>query len=189
MKKIKLYISRLWWRIKDVFLSIKAWFCNCFNKKHFSVVKTAFIGYPWDHCYLYDLEYAKLEEMEAYFEKSNITTIETYANMLKYIRIAKYCLNVMRDKVDTFTYEYPGKLEFKQCDSDDNLYECINSDELFKTYKCLVNVNTNNISRFFNNLDESDINYIKQYPHELYIKKAKYLYYKIRYEQDHKWWD
>ena len=50
-----------------------------------------------------------------------------------------------------------------------------------------LNVNTKNIDRFCEN--EYQKKYFLEYPDNLYVKKAKNLYHKIRMERDEMWWD
>ena len=86
----------------------------------------------------------------------------------------------MNEKKDLFTYT--GDMEFSEPDEDGNV-EWLPGD---LEYHCLVNVNTKNASRFVGN---ENIDFYKKHPHELYVQKAKALYYKIRYEKTNQWWD
>ena len=52
----------IWDKPKDVYKTIKHWFYCNWNKEHYRLIKTAFISYPWDYCYMYYL-------MEAQFDK------------------------------------------------------------------------------------------------------------------------
>ena len=83
-------------------------------------------------------------------------------------------------------------MEYFTYDGDINLISTENGDYEMKPtddfkYRCLVNVNTKNIDRFVTD-KKSQYYYLKN-PHELYLRKAKYLYHKIRYEHDGEWWD
>ena len=53
-------------------------------------------------------------------------------------------------------------------------------------YHCDVYVNTRNIGRF---LDGKRLEWCLRHPHELYMIKARKLYFKIREERDPEWWD
>lgn len=173
---------------KDKYGEIRYWFKCCFNKQHFYKSYKAFTSFPYDYGYLLDLEREHLQEMLNYFKKGHLATKETYDRITKYISIAIYCIDVMKDKVDTFRYN--GELEFKEIDElDENgekLYE-IKSDNL--DYECLVKVNTKNLHRFFPHITKSLEELVLKEPSRLYEAKAKHLYYKIRETMTEEWWD
>lgn len=60
---------------------------------------------------------------------------------------------------------------------------------MVSTYRCLVNVNTRNVKRFFPGASESTIKFIKEHPHELYEKKAYSLLFKYLEHHLWDWWD
>lgn len=157
------------------------WFKYHFNKWNWRLMKTAFKGRPWDSGYLYELEKAKLEEMIAYHEKHKM-----YVGVEKDIRDMKICVSL----IDIFTekkelYHYTGNVNFVPIEGSED-FKLLDGDDL--QYHCDVKVNTKNIMRFVED-DCPYVEYWKEHPHDFYIKKAKYLYHKIRYERDGAWWD
>ena len=166
--------------LKSKWYSFLSWFKYHFNKWNWRLMKTAFKGRPWDVGFLYELEKAKLEEMISYHEKH-----KRYVGVEKDIRDMKICvslIDIFTEKKDLFHYD--GKIEFKPIEGSDN----VELDGSNLVYHCDVYVNTKNIMRFVEK-DCPYIEYWKKHPHDLYIKKAKYLYHKIRYERDNAWWD
>ena len=77
-----------------------------------------------------------------------------------------------------------GDFVFEPIEGTDN-FKMLTTDD-FK-YNCDVYVNTKNIDRFCEN--EYQKKYFLEYPDNLYVKKAKNLYHKIRLERDEMWWD
>lgn len=179
-------IKHPFYRLRNIFLSIRCWLRVSNNSCHWEMAQTAFESYPFDYGYLLSIEREKLKDMLAYFQHGHITTTETYAHMTRYISIAIQLLNIMLDNVDTFHYD--GEMKFIELDKKDEigepLYE-LNMDEL--VYHCDVKVNMKNLCRFVRN--ESHQKIYHTHPHELYKQKAKHLYYKIRLYYTEEWWD
>lgn len=157
---------------------IRSWFHYHFTKGYWKLFKTVLQSYPFDYSYLLELEKVKIIEMADYIEKA--ARYEGYEKDVKYMRIAAKLIDIITEQVNLFHYN--GKLEFIPLEN--NKYE-VNTNNL--EYVCHVNVNTRNINRFFNK--EEPIEYYKIHKHELYIRKARYLYHKIRYYEEEKWWN
>ena len=165
--------------IKYKFHSIRAWFRYHFKKDFLHLFKVVLKSYPWDYGYLYDIEQAKILEMMNYHKKH-----QRFVGWEQVVRNMQICYNL----IDIFTekkplFHYTGGLNFIPIEGSDNVE--VKSDNL--VYHCLVNVNTKNVDRFISHPEEKK--WLLKHPHELYIKKAKYLYHKIRLENDGKWWD
>lgn len=82
-------------------------------------------------------------------------------------------------------FHFDGDLTFTPLNDKEGNYKVGHTPD-FK-YVCDVKVNTKNIDRF-----EPRKEYQKallDYPHELYMLKARYLYHKIRYEHELEWAD
>lgn len=165
----------MFYYIKRKYCDIKCWCRYNLNKHHWKVIKSAIKGYPFDFCYMWDLEKAKLEEMLNYFKHGNIILPEDYEIIIRDIKLAIKLLDIIREEELTFSYEFNS--------SDDNKEVC------GFDYECLVNVNTNNAYRFMNT-HTNELEYaINRMPHLVYIAKAKHLYYKLmEYKIEH-WWD
>lgn len=172
MKKIKKLLDDLWWDVKfsRPYNSIKTFFGKIklllTNKKYRNVIKTAIKGWPWDDCFLLELEKAKLEEMVAYYERN-----QSFVGVEKCIRDMKICVNLL----DIMISEGDDLFEYKW-DSGVPEYVCKKTD-----------INLRNIDRFVNNESEKKL-FIK-FPHDFYVRKATHLYYLIRERETVKWWD
>ena len=145
----------------EKFKKVRLWcIYHIFNKDFNKLHKALMKSYPWDWAFLYDLEKAKIEEMCKYHEKH-----QRFEGWEYVVRDMKLCMKL----IDIFT----GKISLFHYDGD------------FK-YNCDVYVNTKNIDRFCEN--ENQKKYFLEYPDNLYAKKAKNLYHKIRMERDEMWW-
>ena len=165
--------------LKNKYYEVRAWFRYHFKKDFLHVLKVVLKSYPWDYAYLYEIEQAKILEMMNYHKKH-----QRFVGWEQVVRDMQICYNL----IDIFTekkdlFHYTGNLKFVPVENSDSVE--IKDDNL--VYHCLVNVNTNNVDRFITHPEEKK--WLLRHPHELYIKKAKYLYHKIRLENDGKWWD
>ena len=167
IKKAKYNITSWWYSCQRKYNYICCWFRHNFNKHHWEVVKSAIKGYPFDYCYLLNLEYAKLNEMYHYFSTSDIAEDNP-----KTAREIKLAMNLNRIICE-----------------EEKLYDCIrNGNGKGFNYKCLVKVNLKNINRFVKNPDE--IKFISNsMPHLLYMSKTKHLYGELMKHKIYKWWD
>lgn len=183
MSKIKEFFEDTWDSVKSRWNSFTHWIRYHVNKDFCRILKTVLSGFPWDETYLYELEYVKIQEMMNYHKRT-----QRFVGWEKVVRDMQICLNlidIITEKKDL--YDYSGDCEFVPVEGNPDLHE-------FKgnmTYKCLVNVNLKNHKRFclYRGYTEADTELINRHPHELYIRKAKYLYHKIRMERDIEWWD
>lgn len=146
------------------------------NPKKYSVIEEAIDGYWFDYGYLYNIELAKLKEMRDTFKEKGMS-----ADNDKYVRQMTLAIKLLEIIIDEggFHFEWPSGVE------------PVTVKELRKnlpTYVCDIKVNTKNVDRFAINEQEKDF-YVNRYPHELYLKKARYLYHKLRYEFEQYWWD
>lgn len=165
---------------KDKWLSFKGWIrYHLFNSRFYSLLKEVYKSYPWDEGFLYDLEKAKIHEMRLYHEEHQRFVGVEY--VIRDMKICENLIDILNGKKDLFHYD--GDLTFTS--REDGNYE-IGTTPDFK-YHCDVYVNFRNIDRFVEN--DKIKNYYIERPDELYQLKAKYLYHKIRYENDGTWWD
>lgn len=167
------FIENYFYIIKRFYEDITCWFRYNFNKKKWNLVKNSITDYPFDYCYIWNLEKCKLEEILYYFE--NNCHIENNNDIIKEIKLALVLLQIIID--DGYTlYSYESNMEIKD------------NDVIFvpNKYKCNIYVNTNNYYRFVN---EKYKEFYEKYPHNLYVEKAKYLYYKLLNNKIRNWWD
>lgn len=164
----------LFYKVVDFIQNVFSWINTNFNKKHFRVVKTAFLGYPWDYGYLLDLLEAKLDEMSSYFEKSYITVDDPI--IAQRLKTMVNLINIVKEDTDLFEYQGLRVDSFIE----EVLDGRSKADKLtFKPakYVCLVKVNTNNAARF--SKSDAELTHLKNYPHELYQRKAKKLLFEL----------
>lgn len=168
---------------KSKYYAVRVWFKYHFTKNNFNIIKTVLKGYPWDYGYLYDLERVKIKEMADYIEKRQIFV--GWEQVVRDMRICINLIDIFTEKRDLFHYD--GKVKYIPVKESGNTEEVYEVDASDLKYYTKVYVNTNNMDRFITHPEEKK--WLLQHPHELYIKKAKYLYHKIRLENDGKWWD
>ena len=159
--------------IKNIFKSIKI---AIKHPETYDIIDEAINGEWYDYGYLYNLEKKKLIEMKKYFDEHGIA--EGKENVVKKIDLAIKLLEIANEEENFFGYRF---LDEERLPYSKNL-----DDE----YYCKVKVNVKNVNRFF---DTENNDFLKQHlmkhPDEIYIKKAQYLYHKLRYYFEQYWWD
>lgn len=182
-RKIKSFFKyKIWYKVYWPYVELRSWFRDNFNKYHFKSSWTLFKSHPWDDSYMYETQRNQLIEMISQFEKGTVTTSETYAKMLKWMRLAVKMLDIMLDDVDISHSE--GEMKFIEEDMNgETVYRMDSSD-----YKhiCDIYVNTRTVRRF---ASEKYVEYYTVYPDELYKVKAKYIYHMIMFRYSGEWWD
>lgn len=167
--------------ISNIYSKVRCWIKYHINKNFFKVLKTVLKSYPWDESYLYELEQAKIEEMMKHHQKYGF--FEGSEFVIRDMKLCMKLIDIFTEKISLFHYD--GDIVFKKIESDDESYELGTTTD-FK-YNCDVYVNTKNIQRF---VDKPELyKFYLNNPHELYELKAKYLYHKIRLENDGTWWN
>lgn len=174
------FIERLRKRLSRPGKLSDAWY---WMRYHFSgdfikLLKTVLKGYPWDVHYLYDLEKAKIEEMSRYHEKYH--TKYGYRHTIRDMKICMSLIEIFSEQRELF--HYTGQTREVPIEGTD----CVEIETGDLQYHCDVHVNTRNICRF---LDGECLEWGLRHPHELYMIKARKLYFKIREERDPEWWD
>lgn len=168
------------YRLKHWYYGTISWFRYHFNKGTVNLIKTILTTYPYDFCFLYRIEKAKLQEMLNYYEKSNIMSDEKKEQVVRTLKLAISLINIINeDGIQLFHYD--GKMEF--IDEGNGLHRCDTSN---LHYHSDVKVNLKNANRYGNDLNQKIFN---EMPHELYVMKAKHLYYKLRLYYTDLWWD
>ena len=171
----------VWWHgIRDFFFTARGYIRYNMNRHYMHLVWTVLSGYPWDYCFLYAMEKAKLEEMLAYQEKRNLICEEQREQILRTLRLAIRMLDIL-DNEDKL-YHFEGFLRSFKVDGTD-LHQ-LNFD--CHEYHCDIKVNTRNIDRF---VPKNGQRMYLHHQHELYLLKARHLYHKIRYYYTEYWWE
>jgi hypothetical protein len=161
------------------------------TKSFFKLLKTVLLGYPYDSTYLLEIERDKILEMVNHFEKvlSGERFGLPYEGMethIRYMKIAARLIDIIID--DCKLWHYDENIFRKVSDNGHIIFVDKNGNPTEDDgYRCDVNVNTRNIDRFLTKSDDKE--YCLKHPHEIYWLKARYLYHKIRFEQELSWWE
>lgn len=173
------FIEDCWSNVVNKYYSITHWWRICGSRKfYWKLIGRAFCSYPYDGCYMYILELAKLKQMKDYFSTAGLLPKNSYANIVKWINVAISLLEIINDESSLF--EYP--VEDKTLPQDLPYYERIK-------HVSLVKVNFRNMDRFLIGNDNKKREVFERFPEELYLLKAKYLYNKIKFLYLDYWWD
>ena len=130
-----------------------------FTKLHFDSVSESFNFKPYDYTYIWRVERAHLIETKSYFQISNFFD---HTDDIRYIDICINLLDILIDDGD-------GLMDYKNMK--------------FKKY-----VNTKNFKRFIQNAPTSYDN-LEICNYDVYMAKAKHLYYEILKNKITNWWD
>lgn len=130
-----------------------------FTKLHLDSVSESFNFKPYDYTHIWRVERAHLIETKSYFQISNSFD---HTDDIKYIDI---CINLL----DILINDGGGLMDYKNMK--------------FKKY-----VNTKNFKRFIPNAPTSYDN-LEICNYDVYMAKAKHLYYEILKNKITYWWD
>lgn len=168
----------------QLYKEIKYWFWVNFNKYHLKTLWTVFKAYPHDYSYTWQIEKARLEELKYYFIKGS----DTFDHKRDIYWLNK-CLSLLdiliSDGDDAWVYfDSEGVVDVKNI-------EVTNFSSLVSFFD-KEKINTSNAERFFpdffeilkTNREIEDIFF-----HELYLAKAKNLYYEILKNMVYNWGD
>ena len=155
------------------------------KKRFLRVLKATLESYPFDSSYLLVIEQAKINEIADYMELNQ--RFEGWEYVVRDLRLCSRLIDILRNETDYFHFN--GNLKFVESEEKDengnSLMEIKHTDD-FK-YVCDVHVNMKNIDRFL--FHEAERKMFENQPHELYLRKARCLYHKIRAEREEEWWD
>lgn len=165
--KIIEYIKDVYYYLVWQYRDAKRWCRHNLTKAHFNVVKTAWLGYPFDYSYIYKLEKAKLEELYEYFSKANYISKEQYDKYCSKIRLAINLLDII--------IEDDAQLE-------NDVYVNNHNWKRFMPWYSDSNIQNENPEVLRQHL-------FKTFPGVLRTYKARYLYYKIQLIYRDTWCD
>lgn len=153
---------RLYWMWKD----IRCWCRHNLNRAHFNLVKEAWLSYPFDFSYIYELDKAKLEEMRSYFRKAKWIEQSSYDMYIRELTWAINCLDIIIEEELQPDNVYINKRNWKR----------------FLPYWEDKNILVDDPEKWRQEMFE-------RYPGELRCAKARHLYNKIRLYKAEGWWD
>jgi hypothetical protein len=176
----------IWHRPSSIFRTIRYWFhCN-WNKEHWRLLKSAFTSYGWDGGFLSELEERQIDKALKWFEHHKIIVDDQYNELVRSLRWAKYLIHVINNETDLFHYE--GEMTFDGVEGHENLKE-INTSKSVYHYDGPY-INKKNLHRFLNKAQLQNEYFMSgKCDNDIYLIKAKYLYYKIRERYTDYWWD
>ena len=167
---MKEFFENIWWGLTRSYNSICCWFRHNLNTSHWRLVKNAVKSYPFDYGYFYSLQQSSLQDMYNYFKTSYIS--EQDPMIARDLKLAISLLDIINENRDLFHYENLSTLTL------------IGLRDL--KYKCDVYVNMRNVNRF---TETESRNVYEEFPHELYVEKARRLYFKLLYFKSRNWWN
>lgn len=155
------------------------------KKRFLRVLKATLKSYPYDSSFLLEIEQAKLNEIADYIEANDRFVGCEY--VVRDIRLCVRLIEILKHETDYFHFN--GDIRFVpsgKVDEDGNEIMEFKPTPDFE-YVCDVKVNMKNIDRFARSQAEEKL--FNRQPHELYLRKARCLYHKIRSEREQEWWD
>lgn len=163
--------------------SVRRFTYKNFNKKHRALIREA-KGTNWyDFGPVLTLLRAKFEDMIWCYEHRKTYCVGA-EERVKQMKTAVRLINICVGDISTFEFSeideyfkstFPG-VDFQK-----------KFENLTKSYRCLVQVNTRNAERFFTN--KKEVEWSKTHPHELYEKKAWVILWKYLEHYLKNWWD
>lgn len=164
--------------------NIRSWFRNNWNIYHWKTVKCAILSYPWDGGFITELEEAKINEAYHFFKNNQTLNDEEYHIIMRSLGWAKNLIKYVNDNGSSM-FTLTGEVE--TIPKENGLTE-IRQGTLKKIYTG-PRVNKRNASRFLNNAQLNSEYFMNECLEDIYVIKAKALYYKIRNEYTDRWWD
>ena len=168
MKIFEYFEDAYYWSIRT-FKDIRLWCRYNTTKEHWNVVKKAWLGYPFDYSYIYELEKAKLKELYAYFSTANYISKEQYDEYCSKIRLAINLLDIIIED-DSITSVYVNTRNW----------------ERYMPWYRSENIQTKYIKE---TADEWRHRILTQFSGALRTEKARHLYFKLRLQYGETWWD
>jgi hypothetical protein len=176
---------------KEFYRSIMHWFVCNWNKEHYAFMKQALVSYGWDGSFLYQMEEKMIDKYLKWFSEHQAMIDEQYNEIMSSLKKAKYLIHIINNDTDLFHYD--GEIEHIPSDKvneyGEPLFYQVKTDKL-KYYYDGPYVNRHNARRFLTNGEyESEMFKRGNMDNELYLKKCKHLYHKIREKYTDYWWD
>ena len=162
---------------------------NCINKfnKFFRNVRNVIRWIPtlykdreWDYSFMLEIEQKKLKNMIMWYEQNDYGHSVLGHRIVREMKLAVSLLDIILEKENFWSIDYPEGYEF-----------VVNH-----TYKPLPEtsfvidkyINTKNYKRFFSWLNDNAMK-SPSWKIDLRIRKAWYLYHKLREQYMMSWWD
>lgn len=162
---------------------------NCINKfnRFFRNVKNVIRWIPilykdreWDYSFMLEIEQKKLKNMIKWYEQNDYGISTSGLITVKQMKLAVRLLDIILEKEKFWSIDYPEGYEFVV----DHKYKPL-PETSFVIDKY---INTKNYKRFFSWLNDNAMK-SPSWKIDLRIRKAWYLYHKLREQYMMNWWD
>ena len=162
---------------------------NCINKfnRFFRNVRNVIRWIPtlykdreWDYSFMLDIEQKKLKNMIKWYEQNDYGISTSGLITVKQMKLAVRLLDIILEKEKFWSIDYPEGYEFVV----DHKYKPL-PETSFVIDKY---INTKNYKRFFSWLNDNAMK-SPSWKIDLRIRKAWYLYHKLREQYMMNWWD
>lgn len=159
---------------KNLFCVVRNWFYCNWNKEHLKLVKDAVTSYPWDFYFMYRLIEDQIDKQIKYFEVNNDVE-NTDTQILRPLRIAKYCLRILNNEEILTEFENNVRTYVGPKVNYTNAKRYIDVSEFNSNYCALPSYDE--IFEFY-----------KKYPEEYYQLKCRNILFMILRDYSMKWW-
>ena len=169
MKKLIEWLKDNWdipyWKCYWWYRDLRGFIYYNFNLHHLRLVKEAWLSYPFEYEFMYDIQKAKLIEMNEYFKKTGYVGQKSIEQIALCIRL----IDIIREEdIDTKVYVNTRNWKrFRPDWSDENLWSKDTHEECEEWRKHMF----------------------EKFPGELRCAKAKKLYYMLLERYADTWWD
>ena len=162
---------------------------NCINKfnKFFRNVRNVIRWIPtlykdreWDYSFMLEIEQKKLKNMIMWYEQNDYGHSVLGHRIVREMKLAVSLLDIILEKENFWSIDYPEDYEFVV----DHTYKPL-PETSFVIDKY---INTKNYKRFFSWLNDNAMK-SPSWKIDLRIRKAWYLYHKLREQYMMSWWD
>ena len=143
-------------------------------------IPTLYKDREWDYSFMLEIEQKKLKNMIKWYEQNDYGNSTSGPMTVKQMKLAVRLLDIILEKENFWSIDYPEDYEFVV----DHKYQPL-SETSFVIEKY---INTKNYKRFFSWLNDSAMK-SPSWKIDLRIRKAWYLYHKLREQYMMNWWD
>ena len=143
-------------------------------------IPTLYKDREWDYSFMLEIEQKKLKNMIKWYEQNDYGISTSGPMTVKQMKLAVRLLDIILEKENFWFIDYPEDYEFVV----DHKYQPLpETSFVIEKY-----INTKNYKRFFSWLNDSAMK-SPSWKIDLRIRKAWYLYHKLREQYMMNWWD
>ena len=143
-------------------------------------IPTLYKDREWDYSFMLEIEQKKLKNMIKWYEQNDYGISTSGPMTVKQMKLAVSLLDIILEKENFWSIDYPEDYKFVV----DHKYQPLpETSFVIEKY-----INTKNYKRFFSWLNDSAMK-SPSWKIDLRIRKAWYLYHKLREQYMMNWWD